>query len=143
MVLVAAQRVNLDGVIDTGRLTVGPFRLDPAVRRLRVSLARRTTLTPLVWPDDTGRLAVRLTLREADGTIHTYAGQCSGGVRTNRRGDEADWYVLRVAPTVQFVRSGDVTAVQTIVNRTASCDARVELVLLRGTVQTAVTVEAA
>lgn len=107
------------------------IRLPPLAETVGLTLARRTTATPLVWPDDTGRLITRLVLTLDGVTIVLAQGSCSGGIRLDRLGDEIPEYSLQ-ASSYRWV-----DRVKTSVIALAGvAEVHIEVELVRGTVTT-------
>lgn len=111
------------------------YLLHPKMQALTVRLARRTTATPGVWPDDTGTLAVRIRLI-LDGVVQLATGQCSGGIRLRPDGSEMAQYRMTFSPTYRFSTG------RCIIEDAVKAEYQVELELLQGTVDTLLTIEA-
>ena len=119
------------------KITTAKARLSPTATRYRLVLARRTTASPSVWPDDTGRVITRIYLTLDGTTMLLGQGSCSGGIRLDEAGTEVAEYSLSVA-SYRWI-----AGVKTSVSALASvAEIHYELELVAGTVTTTVRGEA-
>ncbi len=93
--LASAVIVALDGA--TTSVQSSTFTVPPLTAEIKVRLQRPTTLVPLAW-DNTGVIAVSLVMI-VDGQEYRCTGGTSGGIRTNRIGQEISEYLLSYKPT--------------------------------------------
>lgn len=98
--LIPRQPIRLRPEIAGGRTKTSDISVDPQTATLTVRLQRPTTAAPLDWPT-TARIKVRLVL-VVDGVEYAAVSHAVGGVRQDKRGEEATEYTLSYTPPWGF-----------------------------------------
>ena len=110
-------------------------KLPSTTKVLTLKLARRTTATPLVWPDDLGRVKTRILLTLDGVTTVLCEGSCSGGIRLGSGGEIAE-YQLQASQS----RMVD-GALRNVIDLAKVAEVQYEVELVKGAVVTTLSAE--
>src|SRR3989344_3571475 len=130
-IIVQKQSIELSD--KTSRIETVKTDINPQAESLTIKIARPTTATPLDW-DENSTMKVNIIL-EVDGVEYRTTGQATGGIRINRRGQEATHYSLTYKPQWGFfgAREGKT---KRLGETGSTYTARAELELLSGNIST-------